>query len=146
MLTVSNKQLLFVRVRIQQLVKCWQKNIHSPSISSILSIISNLTPVSKETSMTQQLQLPVHNCVRARICYFLTTPKPPSATHRAESSAYAAAMAVLMALQKPAQQHKPNGSVFTRQVHPCRALQVRAELSLLGYPLMVRTLRYTQEV
>lgn len=56
-----------------------------------------------ETPMMQQLQLLVYNCVSAHICYFITTLKLPPATHSAESSACAAATAVLMALQKRAQ-------------------------------------------
>lgn len=120
MLTVSNKELLFVEVRIRQLVKCWQKNIYSSSISSIFSVIRNLMPVSRETSMMQQLQLLVYDCVSVHICYFITTLKLPPATHRAESSARAAAP---MALQKYAPQHQTNGSIFGRQVHTSRALQ-----------------------
>lgn len=123
MLTVSNKQLLFVQVRIQQLVKCRQKNVYSSSISSIFTIIRNMMPVSKETSMMQQLQLLVYNCASAHICYFIMTLKLPPATHSAESSAGAAAAAELVALQKHAQQHNTKGSICNRQVPMSRGLQ-----------------------
>lgn len=119
MLTVSNKQLLFVQVRIQQLVKCWQKNIYSSSISSIFSIIRNLVPVSKETPVIQQLQLLVYNWVSAHICFFITALELPPATRSAESSGCAAAAA----LQKRAQQHQTNGSVFNRQAPTSTTLQ-----------------------